>query len=459
MKNKLFIIGFIMCFWGSFASRLSAQEYKNFDIRKYYTPDIVRNQLDLSFNSQGSFSSDKRTTDSTFNNGFSTTINPELYRYVNTRKLYTYFNLSAQLNAATSNSGLFKSSSTNSMFSSDSYLQLNWFSNWYNSKNQFITVGLSGHVITKINPNQATTVGNIYNYYNYSIQPRISIGSGRIESVEDARQALYILDELSKKGVLTRQLNNDEIFKLSQEISRVKNKRFFDSRLHLIDEISSIDSFMVSNKLLNKQDAPYFTTLYDLWQYGALFQRGSGQRFMITFSPNVEFDNFEMKDSIQNYDRSMYRELNLNTSYYFTKPIGLDWQHTLSATLTGILSERTDNTKGNYVASSTPGTANGFKLNGNYGINYYPNTRTNFGAWFNQNFSLLYVKDNTNPSNTSNSGFVSNTNLQFSADYYFSPQLKAVANIYFGYNLQRYLPMNFDQFYSSFSASLKYSIY
>lgn len=88
----------------------------------------------------------------------------------------------------------------------------------------------------------------------------LRVGKGRIEQVEDARQAIYILDNLAKRGVLNRRLSNDEIYTFSQIISTVKNKRFFDSRLRMIDEITTVDSFLVKNNLLATAGAPYFTT-------------------------------------------------------------------------------------------------------------------------------------------------------------------------------------------------------
>ena len=100
--------------------------------------------------------------------------------------------------------------------------------------------------------------------HSLTFAPKLGLGFGRIEDVTDARQAIYMLEALHKNGVLSRQLSNEEVVALAQKISSEKNKRFFDSRLHKIDEISAVDSFFVASKALSKNDASYFTALYDM---------------------------------------------------------------------------------------------------------------------------------------------------------------------------------------------------
>lgn len=49
--KKHYIFSLCLCFLcTTFSFRLSAQEYNNFDLNKYYTPDIVRNALDFGIN-------------------------------------------------------------------------------------------------------------------------------------------------------------------------------------------------------------------------------------------------------------------------------------------------------------------------------------------------------------------------------------------------------------------------
>ena len=59
----------------------------------------------------------------------------------------------------------------------------------------------------------------------------LGIGYGRIDEVQDAWLATYILNELQKEGKLTRLPTEEDILEFSQLISQIKNERFFDSRL------------------------------------------------------------------------------------------------------------------------------------------------------------------------------------------------------------------------------------
>ena len=79
--------------------------------------------------------------------------------------------------------------------------------------------------------------------------PSIGWGIGRIENVTDARQAIYILEDFKKNGILSRDLTKDELFEFAQLISTVKNKRFLDSRLHRIDEITTMFNIVTGKQI------------------------------------------------------------------------------------------------------------------------------------------------------------------------------------------------------------------
>jgi len=50
--------------------------------------------------------------------------------------------------------------------------------------------------------------------------------------------------------VLNRKLTTEEIHAFAQTISTVKNKRFLDARLRMIDEITTVDSVLVNMGVL-----------------------------------------------------------------------------------------------------------------------------------------------------------------------------------------------------------------
>ena len=295
----------------------SQDEYTDFDIGKYFTPNIVRNQLEINLDLYSDYSrNDYSYSDSDDrldkNSIFSGNISSSFSHYLNTRKRISslvvelsfkedYSSLKNKKTFVSDNSTIEDKyvgiNSVNSLF-------LNWSNKWYFSKLIYMDYGIysrfsynfkQGKIIEQERDSIKKQKG-----FASNISPRLGIGYGRIENVQDARQAVYIVNALSKKKVLTRNLTNDELFELSQKISTVKNKRFLDSRLHLIDEVTSVDSFFVSNNLLADNGAAYFTTLYDMWQYGDLFARKSGYEISLVACPhfyniNVEYNPEERK--------------------------------------------------------------------------------------------------------------------------------------------------------------------
>lgn len=417
---------------------INAQDYNTFDISKYYTPDIKRNKLDLNFSGNANY------TDNGFTNSkwdeFNGDFRAGLYHFTHTRKQHYEFGGQIEAESYVNNSEKAHGSSKSSHFDPELYLYSNY--RLYFSSNVFISLGGSGNFRKSksdysyegIYPEDLEETTEKFGEYNAKIQ--LGTGKGRLESVEDARQAIYILENLSKRGVLTRKLTDDEIFTLSQLISSVKNKRFFDSRLHLIDEISTVDSFFVENNLLESSNASYFTTLYDYWQNGALFERLSGKEFHSFVSADfthLRYDKEELNinETLYNYNKyNLYWE----NRYSYEKPVNLYWQNSIFASLSvgyyqlhpGI--SEVGDFEGNNIR---------YYLRGNYSWSYYPNSRTNLSAWANQQFGYIDMVSFENERTFENSGkfFTSFTSIGGNLNYYISPQfrLSASTGIFFDY--------------------------
>jgi len=473
MKKKIFT-SFIFCFFFSAVSFYSsAQDYK-YDISKYYTPDIVRNSLDFDFNSYGSYTNTKDKyivnylrSDTTNGSSLNGSINSTFLNLKNTRKRISSIQLTGNFQIANSSYNPGIDIYSNRSFNSSNYLGLTYSNRYYKTKNHFLSFGINSFLndnVSKNNTGNASTFSNNYkNNAGIGLSPSIGIGTGRIESVEDARQALYILKELSGKGVLTRQLTDDEIFNLSQQISRVKNKRFLDSRLHLMDEIASVDSFFVNNNLIDKSDATYFTNLYDLWVNGANFSRKSGHEFRIDFSPSVSwYYNKNQLNSENGNDTTTDNQKNYNGnlafSYSYEKPVNLNWQHSVNAVLYGYsnFQKNRTNTQPWYNLNYS-----GVNFNGSYTIGYFPNTRTNLRVGISETLNQDYSKSYTKlfDSNPWYKSFTSITSFNFTAYYYLSAQLRISGNasLYKKYNKNDYGTIN--DFNTGFSAGLNYSFF
>ena len=456
----------------------SQNEYLNFDISKYFTPDIVRNQLSINFDLNSDYSRSNSDYKKYEMNGISTNSNftgnmaSAFSRYVNTRRKITNLAVGLSLNdkyTAKNNTIKYSNSNSNNMRDDVNHvfansLGLDWSNKRYFSK-LFLNYNLYGNLSYSSTQdkvkNQSAETKSKENEFVFQFSPRLGAGYGRIENVEDARQAAYIAHALSKRNRLTRNLSNDELFELSQKISTVKNKRFLDSRLHLIDEISAVDSFFVKNDLLSESDAAYFTTLYDLWQYGDLFPRKSGYEISFVMIPSYTYDYLksipELQEGAIHYPHRALLETRLSLNY--EKPFRLNWQHSAEASINAYFHQGKEgkidfesifSTRNKYLSSVT-----------RYSLAYYPNTRTHIKAMLGQQLWKGITKT-IEGNEDFNTQYVAMLNI--TANYYLSPHFRIAGS--YNMNYEHHFGedkikehFNISDFSTSLNIRLIYSIF
>jgi len=358
-------------------SQLSAQnDYNGFDLSKYYTPDIKRNSLEFLFNLNGGATNYRDTTTASSVNLQDTQLS--FSNLFNIRKKISAFQTGI-------NVGLRYAKFTDKDFSFSNSDYVRWFNQlYYSGKHFFIynaTVNYNSYY-SRITKTQIPDIST-YKSYEVNVSPEIGWGIGRIERVEDARQAIYILEEFKRNNVLKREMDKEEIFEFAQLISTVKNKRFLDSRLHRIDEISTLDNYLKNKGILSNVDSPYFTSLYDMWDYGALYNRSSGCELTFKVSPAYYR---KYNTNINFYNQTKEYGVKSSVSFNYSKPVKLNWQHDFSANANfGIydITQSENDAKLYYV----PGAALSYKLN------YYPSTRTNLYAETRYTFNSQQSKD------------------------------------------------------------------
>ncbi len=253
----------------------------------------------------------------------------------------------------------------------------------------------------------------------------LGVGTGRIEEVGDARQAVYILQELQKQGVLKKNLSQEEINELAQLITKTKYKRRFDSRIRLIQEITSIDSLFVEKGYIEEEhSAAYFTTLYDNWMYAKAYRR-SGNRVTLSVRPHFNYrneknekvyinrDNYTINDTTKQF----YYGADLNILYESEKPMNLYWQRSFSIGYSI-----------GWIGSDYPKHDDSYDTDvfATYGIAYYPNSRTSISGSISENINYIFNDRN----------IWTTTSINLGMSYYFSPQLRldAYYNLRFTYH-------------------------
>jgi hypothetical protein len=169
-----------------------------------------------------------------------------------------------------------------------------------------------------------------------SVSVPFSVGFGRIEPVEDARLAVYILEELDKAGRMSKSADDSVVIEMAKLISKIKNKRFFDARIRKIRELQVIDSFLLANDLISSHDISYFAVLNDQWDYASGPQRETGFAVNAGINNHVSLlkDNHETlnatSDPVKNEDSSNSYSLGAFLKMRYAKPVNLYWQNSFN---------------------------------------------------------------------------------------------------------------------------------
>jgi len=308
-----------------------------------------------------------------------------------------------------------------------------------------------------------------------SLNVRLGLGYGRIEEVQDAWLATYILKDLQENGKLTRTPTNEEILEFSSLISQLKNERFFDARLQKIKEIEEVDKFLQSKNLIENADARYFTAVNDNWDNAATQIRTSGNRLSFLIIPYIksssnfyEIDNLSI---VYTTDRNIteYKVqalLILNNA----KPIDLHWQRSFSVSLSGNYMKGLYKTIYDDINNETEISSPQLISMLDYIIKYYPNSRTNLSMGAYINFKNYFGKEEIDNIENDINHLNITPGINFSLNYYISPQLMLDAsyNIYYDYtesNSNYYEHVDNDdfikrnQFNQSISIGFKYQIF
>ena len=449
MKHLLFIIISLLGVTGY------AQD-KNFDLSKYKFPDYKRHELEFNFNSNGSGYS-RRLENPDLNNGsgtnyvssyFHSQSNVGLsytYNFLNRRRVdYLYSSFSSDYNYSSS------SDVNNKLkdFQLSYEYSLNGSRMMYLTENKFFVEGLANLRFYQNNSKNKID-GQMQpkdKYTDMDVSIGAGIGTGRMEMVSDLWQAHYILEKLKKEKILSNELTNENVYEFAHLSSRLKNKRFFDSRLRKISELQSIDSLLHKQGLVSGSDIGYFTLLNDYWSYGNFPNRQSGRVLKFWISPEyAKAYNYDAPDNSYNPHKT---SLISNVSFRCSKQLNLYWERQINFSLSY---EAVLDQSGIYYTSYQK---NNFNPNLNFGFGFYPDSRTSISG------HLGYSGRNQFISNTPAAlpkEWVNSVFLNFNAYYYISPQIQLTGSFRLSYNDKGFQSTN--NWYSQYNLGLSYSIF
>jgi hypothetical protein len=469
MKKTIFLSFFMLLFSGMMYS-----QFKEFNLSDFKLPDIKRQRLDLNLNF---------TMNNRFDNDHVEGFDPNKYDYW---RLYNKDNISygSYRNTAVLQSeqsyGLNlepvwyrqkTGSNKNARFDFSSDFSISSINRKYFSGQLFFEPDFNFSASYE-NAKAVSTTRTDKTITDYAyVEIPLLIGKGRIEQVQDARLAIYILDDLQKQGRLSHTPDNAEILEFASFIAILKNERYFDYRLKRIEEIEKIDSFMQAKNWITKPDAAYFTSVYDNWEYAEGPIRESGKRISGGLVPEFSFSqyhylyDFEVDPDDESDSRSTGGGISAIVKFKSAKPVSLYWQRDWDADLSYSFGKNWNNEK----ISDSKYNYNQHWINSNidYSLGYYPNSRTNFNMDLGLEATLMFSKYSDFHIDKA-SGYIVSPFLSLNMFYYVSPQLRLSANYNTGYsysNIDRtYIPNNkvyskLNSFYQNMSVSFIYSFF
>ncbi len=430
---------------------------KNFDLSKYKFPDYKRHELELNFNSNGNGTSRKVEYPDYLNNGTHTNYVSSSYNSLTNSMLsYTYYFLSRKridyMNSSFSGNYNYSSSTESNNKLKDNHLSFDYALNGsrtlYLTEDKFFVEGLAN---LRFNQNYSRSKVNDQlqsknRYTDMDFLVGAGIGTGRMEMVSDLWQAHFILEKLKKEKLLSKELTNENVYEFAYLSSRLKNKRFFDSRLRKIAELHSLDSLLHKQGLVSVSDISYFTLLNDYWSYGNFPDRQSGSVLKFWISPEYAraYNKYAPDNSYNPHKTSLIS----NASFNCIKQLNLYWERSVNFSLSY---ETVLDKSGVYYASYQK---NNLNPNLNFGFGFFPDSRTSISGYLGYSGRNQFISNTTTvlPKQWINSIFFS-----FNGYYYISPQLRLNGSFRLSYTDKGY--QSSDNLYSQYNLGLSYTIF
>jgi len=440
---------FLFVLFSGFSCIAQAQ-IDTFDLSIYKRPDLVRHQLDLDFNfSNGagheynhSYSPDYNYQQETNNASLYSGIGGVYRGYFNNRK----YQGNHRLGIGTSGGIFSRSTDRENETSSDtksfginlSARSINrlYFDGLYfvetdlqisNTRVDFHKMTL--HTDTLENPVERTNEDR-----NFEGSLPILVGKGRVEPIQDARMAVYILDQLSRKGKLKRQPDQQEILAFAEEIASIKNERFFDARNRRIAEMTRLDSFLQNRNLIREEDMEYYTTMNDFWRYANNPSRGSGSRFSLGVEPGYDYvyryENLDEPDQdMKTIEKNYFFELFGLIRYDYEKPINLYWQSSFNGNVRFGSQQFKDRTVTEDQETSDDRLL--LDASAEYRLSWYPDSRSRYSFRILTAYDQVFSKEKSSERVTpfSDEQYHLYSALSLDGYYYISPRVRLSGSI------------------------------
>lgn len=449
MKTHLTISVFLILTGLSFNAK---SQQSNYNLRNYKNPNYKYKSLDLRFNFASPFSAFD-SEDNGYGKGhtfsFRSNVNSLYHRYSNSENFQGEQHLNSGFDTDISQSKSNRNSvlQKNNSLSGSYYLNTNLINRFYISSRRFIefdptfgfSAGLSNNKLKRLGiapSDQFEQNKNTSLSINISIP--VLIGIGRIEQVQDAQLAMYILEDLQESGLLKGQIQETHIEILASQLTKLKYKRNFDNRLQKIAEMKSLDSLIHKLDLVSDHGVALFTILRDNMDYANNPVRESGTRYYYGIKPKLNYifnsSKYKAGENEDYIGADVKQESNNNrisigfcTGIVKEKPISSTIQQSIFAEVNAsYISHIEKHTSPVYAEiNNIRGTVlPSIDIQSGITYGYYPNSRTWLTAGWSVYTGYFYTNQELNGIKQNTDNLYLYTGPTLNAYFYLSPKMR-----------------------------------
>jgi hypothetical protein len=289
---------------------------------------------------------------------------------------------------------------------------------------------------------------------------RAGLGYGRREDASSACSARQILQELEAAGLLARECLSGDVKILGDELIRLETLSLFDSRELRKERYRQLWQKLTEMHLVESADIESFVILQDLYELTGMFERETGWEITpeIYCSKQYRIDDNDIKivdyetvdiemDEFQDYEENI-DEYGIGISGSYARILGLNWQLGLNGNIYyyNFVSENDRDKR--FVSYSEDiyddlikQDYEGYKYDLEAGLNWYPDTRTEF--WSSARVEYNHLEGDSSIEETDEAMVKFKTDIReeyyyFAAgiNYYFTPKLNTTLGI--GYTIKEY---------------------
>jgi len=285
------------------------------------------------------------------------------------------------------------------------------------------SVGLGEKYYSNRNVSDTVVSENSSNEIPLSARLTLGHGHGRLENIEDAVEALYILNELKQKGITIKTISEEDIRQFADCITKIKQERFLDERLYRQKSMTRLVNKLLELGLIDNESISTFNTIADYHYYAGFDSRYSGNVLKYNAEPFINY-SFTSSGPEDYKTRTFSNGVALNVEYNSETPVSLKWQKSLTLRARYSIQDGKSmykNDESDWTEHDNELTQT-YNASASYSVNYQPNTRTSMGAG---GYGSFYYSDLNESSNLY-------VGLSGHVNYYISERLK------FNINLQLY---------------------